>query len=147
MEGAGWGRRWCGSDQLLAGRGKALRLGLEKARWSWARRPGRQPGAEEPGKAEGGPPTRWATLWALRSSGAPEGTLVCLVCLLAHFGGERCICMICRFHCFKLCHSVALITVLRNHHHCLLLELFHHPEQKLCPRSNSFPLSRAPSPQ
>ena len=45
LEGAGWGRRWCGSDQLLAGRGKALRLGLEKARWSWARRPGRQPGA------------------------------------------------------------------------------------------------------
>ena len=102
---------------------------------------------EEPGKAEGGPPTRWAALCTPRSSGAPEGTLVCLVCLLAHFGGERCICMICHFHCFKLCHSVALVTVLRNHHHCLLLELFHHPEQKLCPRSNSFPLSRAPSPQ
>ena len=28
LEGAGWGRRWCGSDQLLSGRGKALRLGI-----------------------------------------------------------------------------------------------------------------------
>ena len=56
--------------------------------------------SQEPGKAEGACPPGGRALGAPRRSGAPEGTLVCLVCLLVHFGGERCVCIICRFHCF-----------------------------------------------
>ena len=41
MEGAGWGSRRCRSDQLLTGRGNALRLGIgegavELGRKDWA---------------------------------------------------------------------------------------------------------------